>query len=250
MPKLTAAAAASILNPFGTPESVSFQNRAQAFVRRCISCCLKQACLAVLLLANTAAAQIPSATQLAHTVDAHYDHLRSFEARYTERYQGMGMDRTESGTLLLRKPGRMRWSYDAPAGKVFVLDGKDAISYTPGDAQANRVPAKQLDDLRSPLRFLLGHTALAKELDHLSLAPVEGGYSLSGTPRGMSQRIRTVSLIVDAHGVIHTLQIDETDGSITRFTFTNMRENVPAPDSDFIFTPPPGVAIVDGAAPL
>ncbi len=206
-------------------------------------------CTAV-LCARSLHAQIPSATQLAHTVDTHYNHLRSLQARYTERYQGMGMDRTESGTLLLRKPGRMRWSYDTPAGKVFVLDGHDAISYTPGDAQASRVSAKQLDDLRSPLRFLLGHTELSRELDHLSVAPVEGGYSLTGTPHGMAQRIRVVSLVVNAEGVIRSLKIDETDGAMTTFTFSDMHENVPAPDSDFVFTPPPGVAVVNGTAPI
>ncbi len=191
-----------------------------------------------------------SAAKLARRVDARYDRLRSLETRYTERYRGMGMDRTETGTLLLRKPGRMRWSYDAPAGKVFVLDGKDAISYTPGDAQANRLPARQMDDLRSPLRFLLGHTELAKELDHLSIAPTAGGYSLSGTPRGMAERIRTVVLTVDAQGLIHGLQIEEISGASTSFLFTEMHENVPAPDSAFVFAPPPGISIVKGAAPM
>ena len=195
-------------------------------------------------------AQIPSNAQIARAVDAHYNHLKSLSSRYTERYEGMGMDRTESGTLLLRKPGRMRWNYDSPAGKVFMLNGKDAISYTPGDAQANRVPAKQLDDLRSPLRFLLGHTELAKELDHLSVAPIAGGYSLVGTPHGTVQRIRTIALTVDSQGVIHTLQIEETDGARTTFSFTDMHEDVSAPDSDFVFMPPPGVSVLDGASPL
>ncbi len=198
----------------------------------------------------TAPAQMPSTATLANTVDRHYNHLKSLHARYTERYQGMGIDRTESGTLLLRKPGRMRWSYDTPAGKVFLLNGKDAISYTPGDPQATRLPAKQLDDLRSPLRFLLGHTELAKELDGLSAAPVEGGYSLVGTPKGMSERLRTVALTVDPRGLIHTLQIEEVDGARTTFTFTGMQEDVPAPDSAFSFTPPPGVSVVNGGAPL
>ncbi len=201
-------------------------------------------------VAGIAAAQVPTAAQLARRVDDRYDHLRSLQTRYTERYRGMGIDRTEAGTLLLRKPGRMRWSYDAPAGKVFVLDGRDAISYTPGDAQANRLPAKQLDDLQSPLRFLLGHTALSRELDHLAAAPAEGGYSLSGVPKGTAGRIRSVFLTVDGQGVIHGLQIDEVDGSITSFTFTDSHENVPAPDSDFTFQPPPGVTIVNGSAPL
>lgn len=205
---------------------------------------------AAVLCALQLSAQIPSAAQLAHTVDAHYNHLKSLECRYTERYQGMGMDRSETGTLLLRKPGRMRWAYDTPRGKLFVINGKEAISYTPGDAEASRVSAKQLDDLRSPLRFLLGHTELARELDHLSVAPVEGGYSLAGTPHGMSQRIRLVALVVDAQGIIHSLKIDETDGAMTTFTFTDMHENVPAPDSDFVFTPPPGITVVNGTAPI
>ena len=203
-----------------------------------------------LLSAGSVRAQIPTAAQLAKRVDDRYDHLQSLEIRYTERYRGMGIDRTETGTLLLRKPGRMRWSYDAPAGKVFVLDGRDAISYTPGDAQANRLPAKQLNDLQSPLRFLLGHTALSREFNGLSIAPIEGGYSLSGVPKGMAQRIRSVFFTVDGRGVIHGLQIDETNGSITSFTFTDMEENVPAPDTDFVFIPPPGVTVVNGSAPL
>ena len=205
---------------------------------------------AVLLFAGTLGAQTPSATELARTVDAHYNHLKSLQARYTERYQGMGMDRTESGTLLLRKPGRMRWAYDTPAGKLFVLNGKDAVSYTPGDPQASRLPTKQLDDLRSPLRFLLGHTELARELDHLTVAPVEGGFSLAGAPRGMGQRLQAIILLVDAAGVIHELRIEETDGARTTFTFTGIREDVPAPDSAFVFVPPPGVEVVNGTSPL
>ena len=209
-------------------------------------------CLAVplLLLTFTAAAQTPGAALLAKKVDAHYNHLQSLETRYTERYRGMGMDRTETGTLLLRKPGRMRWSYDSPAGKVFVLDGKWAVSYTPGDAQADRIPAKKLDDLRSPLRFLLGHTELAKELDGLTVAPVNDGFNLSGIPKGMQERVRSLTLTVDATGVIHGMRIEETDGAITDFTFTAMHENAATHDSDFTFTPPAGVTVVDGASPI
>ena len=202
-------------------------------------------------LPRTALAAVPSAETLAHAVNVHYNHLASLRTRFTERYRGMGMDRTESGTLTLRKPGRMRWAYDAPAGKLFVLNGKDAISYTPGDAQANRMPAKQLDDLRSPLRFLLGHTDLARELDHLSAAPVDDGlFSLGGTPHGLGDRIRQVTVVVDSAGIIHSLQIDEVDGAITTFGFSDRQEGVPAPDSDFTFVPPPGVTIVNSPAPI
>jgi outer membrane lipoprotein carrier protein len=207
--------------------------------------------LLLILSVATAAAQQPTASSLAKVVDNHYNHLQSLEARYSERYQGMGLDRTETGVLTLRKPGRMRWAYDAPAGKLFLLDGRDAITYTPGDPQATRFPEKQLDDLRSPLRFLLGHTELAKELDNLTLAPIGNNlYTLSGTPKGMQQRLRSLALTVDAAGQIHSMRLEEIDGSKTIFTFTTMRENIPTTEGDFKFTPPAGVGVVNATAPL
>ena len=82
----------------------------------------------------------------------------------------MGISRKETGTMLLRKPGKMRWNYAEPQGKLFLLEGKYAWFYSPGDAQVQRLAASQLDDLRSPLRFMLGHTQLERELGNLTLA--------------------------------------------------------------------------------
>src|SRR6202035_4777612 len=117
----------------------------------------------------------------------------------------------------LKKPGRMRWSYAARVGRVFVLDGKFAWFYTPGDAQASRVPAKQLDDLRSPLRFLLGHTQLNKELDNLTVTSSGSGFRITGVPKGMSQRVKLLSLGVTAAGEISQMRLEEVDGAVTEF---------------------------------
>ena len=187
---------------------------------------------------------------LVRKVDDHYNHLSSLRAHYVEHYSGMGMDRSEEGTLLLKKPGRMRWSYAAPVGKVFVLDGKFAWFYTPGDAQATRVPAKELDDLRSPLRFLLGHTQLKKELDELTVAVAGSGFRISGVPKGMAQRVKLLTLGVTAAGAIETMRLEETDGAVTEFAFSDMQENVQVKDSAFVFTPPDGVAVVNGLPPI
>ena len=162
----------------------------------------------------------------------------------------MGIDRNESGTLLLRKPGKMRWDYAAPAGKVFLLDGKYAWFYSPGDAQVERVAASQLDDLRSPLRFLLGHTQLQKELEGLTLTATAGGLLLSGVPKGMQDRVAKIAVGVSEDGVIHSMTIDEVDGARTEFVFRNSEANVPAPDTDFVFHPPAGVPVFDGLPPV
>ena len=197
--------------------------------------------------------QTPSnldAHSLAAKVDARYNHLHSLSAAFSEHYTGLGMDRTESGTLLLLKPGRMRWTYDSPSGKLFLLDGRFAWSYTRGDTQAYRCPAKRLDDLRSPLRLLLGHTQLTRELDHLTIAPAPGGlFTLTGTPPSQI-RIRSVSLTVTPDGQIQALRIEESAGSVTTFTFTSIREDLPTTPAEFTFTPPPGVELADAPPPL
>ena len=205
--------------------------------------------LCALLCAPCASAQSPDPA-LIRRVDDHYNHLHTLRARYSEHYAGMGLDRTETGTLLLRKPGLMRWSYDNPQGKVFVLDGKFGWFYTPGDAQVSRTPAKQLDDLRSPLRFLLGHTQLAKELDNLATAPSGSNFIITGVPRGMAQRVRLLTLTVSPTGVIQAMKIEETGGAITEFTFTGIEEDIPTKPSDFTFTPPANLPIVNGESPI
>jgi outer membrane lipoprotein carrier protein len=171
-------------------------------------------------------------------------------AQNAEHYAGMGIDRTESGTLLLKKPGRMRWSYDQPEGKLFVLDGKFAWFYTPGDDQAQRLPAKQLDDLRSPLRFLLGHTQLKKELVNVSVTEDSHGIHIGGVPVGMEQRIRRLTLDVSSSGEIRHMKLEEIDGALTEFDFTQVQENVPTQESDFVFSPPEGVTIVNALPPV
>lgn len=191
-----------------------------------------------------------TARQLAQRVDHYYNRLHSLRAGFTETYQGMGVNREEHGKLLMLKPGKMRWDYAQPPGKVFILDGKYGWFYTPGDSQAQRLAISQMDDMRSPLRFLLGHTQLEKELDGLSLSgDGSGGYRLSGVPKAMRQTISRITLSVTAEGVIRSIEIIGADGARTSFTFTNEEPNAPAPKTAFVFHPPAGVAVINGMPP-
>lgn len=194
------------------------------------------------------------ADAVAQLVDSHYNRLHSLRANFTESYEGLGMSRAESGTLLLLKPGRMRWDYTTPAGKLFLIGGKFAWFYVRGATQVQRIPAKELDDLRSPLRFLLGHTQLEKELTGLHFAPSpasHGEYMLIGQPKGQENRVRRIALaIVPTSGAIAAIEIEETDGATTRFTFSGEETNVAIPNSAFKFTPPAGVPVVDAIPPV
>jgi outer membrane lipoprotein carrier protein len=193
----------------------------------------------------------PDVHELAQRVDHHYDSLRSLKAGFTETYEGLGIHRTESGTLLLSKPGRMRWDYSSTPGKIFLLDGKFAWFYAPGDPQVQRVPAKELDDLRSPLRFLLGRTDLEKEIGNLTVAAGPNGtFVLSGQPKGQEQRVARLALTVNTAGTILGIEVEEADGALTRFVFSGEQANTAIPPETFRFTPPAGVPVADGPPPI
>jgi outer membrane lipoprotein carrier protein len=161
------------------------------------------------------------------------------------------MERTESGTLWLKKPGKMRWEYRSPREKLFVSDGKDAWFYVPADRQARKTAAKKLEDVRSPLAFLLGKTKLEKELQALSLAPditplAAGNVVLRGVPQAMADRINEIVLEISPDHQIARIVIQEVDGSSTEYRFGEMKEDVAIADGQFKFSPPAGTETVEG----
>ena len=205
----------------------------------------------VLLLAVPLAASSVDVHEIAQKVDARYNHLRSLEAQFTEIYRGAAMERTESGTLWLKKPGKMRWEYRSPREKLFLSDGKDAWFYVPGDRQVRKGPVKKLDDLRSPLAFLLGKTRLEKELQGLSLAPDvspwrAGNLVLRGIPKAMADRLSQVLMEITPDSRIARILIEEVDGSTTEYQFSDQEEDLAVADQRFRFSPPPGVEVIEG----
>ena len=208
-----------------------------------------------LLSAALAAPQLKAAAAdvktIAANVDSHYSHLRSLEAEFTEVYRGSGMARTESGTLWLKKPGKMRWEYRSPKEKLFVSNGKDAWFYVPDDRQARKESAKKLDDARSPLAFLLGKTKLEKELKGLSLAPdIPPMHSedvmLRGIPTALGDQISEIVLELTPQNQIVRLMVQGVDGSSTEYLFANQKEDVVVTDGRFDFKAPPGTEVVEG----
>jgi outer membrane lipoprotein carrier protein len=222
--------------------------RVDSIWRASATLCL-EACL-LLSLAGALGAQQRDAHAIAEAVDEHYNRLRSLQAEFTETYQGAGAERVERGTLWLKKPGKMRWEYRSPVEKLFVSDGRDAWFYLPADRQARKTPVKKLDDLRSPLAFLLGKTKLDKELQGLSLAPDKvpedsGDVVLRGVPKAMAGQVSEVLLEITPAKQIRSIQIEQTDGSVTKYRFDGQKENVEVSDKQFVFSPPAGVEMVD-----
>lgn len=209
-------------------------------------------CVPLLLLLSSASLSfgLPNVRSVARQVDEHYNRLRTLEADFTEIYQAAGAERSESGQLWLKKPGKMRWEYRSPEEKLFIDDGRDGWLYLPVEKQVRKSSMKKLDELRSPLAFLLGKTNLEKELAGLSFAPDLQTWKpddviLRGVPRGLEDRVEEVVLEVTPDHQIARILVRSVDDSITEYRLSNQRENVAVPDAQFRFVPASGVEVIE-----
>ena len=211
---------------------------------------------AVMLLGFDPSARAQDIRQLAHAVDDHYNHLRSLQADFTEIYRGEGTERVEAGTLWLKKPRKMRWEYRSPKEKLFISDGQAVWFYLPAERQLRKTTLKKLDDLRSPLAFLLGKTKLENELRGLSKVVDQSPLSpentlLRGVPQGVVSQstvgqANEVQLEITPSDQIVRIVLMGADGATTEFRFAGWKENLELSDTRFQFTPPPGVETVEG----
>src|SRR5246127_2688856 len=128
-------------------------------------------CALFLLLTSLAGSD---AGKLASLMEAKYRSAKTLAATFLERYVENGaVLRSEAGTAYFRRPGKMRWEYERPEKDLFLVDGKTAWFYVPADHTVTRVPAKQSEDLRTPLALLAGQMKLSRLCSRVELADGE-----------------------------------------------------------------------------
>src|SRR3954466_4340806 len=109
-------------------------------------------------------------------MEARYRSAKTLQATFLQRYLENGaVLRSEAGTAYFRRPGKMRWEYERPEKDLFLVDGKTAWFYVPADHTVTRAPAKQSEDLRTPLALLAGRMKISRICARVNLAD-------SGTP--------------------------------------------------------------------
>jgi len=199
--------------------------------------------LCVLLAATAFAADAPL-DRLLDRVEEHYNQAKTLQVTFVENYTPAGsIRRTESGRLMLRKPGRMRGEYSLPKGKLFVSDGKFLWIYTPADNRAAKMPLKASEDMRAPLAFLLGKLNFSKEFHNLRAQPEGASTRIFAEPKTEELPYSAVEFLVTSENRISELKVTGFDHSILDFVFTEERVD-PALDSKlFQFQVPAGALL-------
>lgn len=200
-----------------------------------------------------------------HAIEQRYRHAKTLKAVFLERYtDGNGGATAESGTVYFSQPGRMRWEYESPEQKLFLVDGTNAWFYVPADHTASRAKIAESSDWRTPLALLAGKADLSRLCKDVQILDVNAQGAkkdetplspddtvLRCVPRGESNAQAAeqyVLLETDPQARLVRVLIHDPGEVTTEFRFGNWEENIPIPEAKFHFEPPPGVAIVDEEA--
>jgi outer membrane lipoprotein carrier protein len=155
----------------------------------------------------------------------------------------------------------MRWEYESPEKKLFLVDGKTAWFYVPYDHTVTKAPVKESSDWRTPLALLTGKADLSRlcsQIDLTSQSGIPANHAvLRCVPREAARDAKEPSQGKDYTEVL--LEVDVSSGELARieirqpggieleYRFADWQSDIPLPGSLFRFQIPAGVAVVDGA---
>lgn len=184
-------------------------------------------------------------------LETRYGNMKGLAADFTQVYQDRsGRKLQEQGTLMLRKPGKMRWEYRQPEEKLFIVNDKTVYFYVPAEKEVTITELKESDDPRAPFVFLLGRKNLQKdfksiELSHAESPLVAGNVVLELVPKRVSNTLKRLFVEVDPKAIqlSRLVLINANDGR-SDFILTNFKENFLADEKQFEFIPPSGVKVL------
>lgn len=188
----------------------------------------------------------PSAAVLAGQLQKRYESIRDFTADFEQTYRGALLRRaeTERGKVLLKKPNRVRFTYEAPDPKVFNSDGVLFRSYSKKERAGSEYPLPKENEASTALMFLAGRGNLARDFTAgLATGAPATEWHLGLVPKMKQADFDTLTLFVDRRTLALLGFVTTDDQGTNTIRFSNLKENTGLADSAFTFNFPPGTEI-------
>jgi outer membrane lipoprotein carrier protein len=184
-------------------------------------------------------------------VQERYDATRDFTADVTQEMviASLGKTTTAHGSVVFKKPGKMRWELTDGAPQVIVGDGTTLWLYQPKEHQVLKAPFDAAFRSGTPISFLTGVGRIADDFD--SSLDGEGNAAdgpvlfLQLVPRHDAGDVGRLRLTV-THATFDIVgaEIHDPLGNVSRLRFEHIKRNTNVPDDRFVFEIPPGTDVV------
>ncbi|HWQ70046.1 MAG TPA: outer membrane lipoprotein chaperone LolA [Patescibacteria group bacterium] len=196
-----------------------------------------------------------TADEIADKVQATYQGFSDLQGSFLQRATNKlsGMTQEASGRLFLKWPGRMRWEYEKPESRLFLIDGKTLWSYSPSERQAM---AQDVSGAlaTTPIGILFGMSSLRRDFQVRPIVHAGTRNSpeslLELTPKGKELAFKRVVLGIDRESfLIRRLTVFDLYGNTTTVELSKQKVNSDLKDELFQFSPPPGTEVVTPLKP-
>jgi outer membrane lipoprotein carrier protein len=195
-----------------------------------------------------AGADCPDPATIVRKLQARYDETKAFQAKFRQEMKvaSLGVSDESEGTVVFKKPGKMRWEFAAPRAQQIVSDGATLWIHQPDDRQVIKAPFTGAFVSSTPVSFLLG---VGRITDKFEPHPDARGCTASRLYVGLASKsgedVGTLAFGVDRTSFdIVEAAVTDPLGNVTTLTFSDIARNVEVPDATFDFQVPAGADVV------
>jgi outer membrane lipoprotein carrier protein len=192
--------------------------------------------------------------QLIADVQKRYERVRDLRASFEQEANVASLGRTDlsSGTVTVKRPGRMRWEYAKPEARVLTIDGETVKMYTPGEKQLQIAPLSPESFSPTALSFLLGDGDLRESF---TAEVIPAGERKDAAERNeVGLRLKPKSDASFEHLELWLGAVDlalresvvvDLFGNRTTVRFRELVENTGVPEATFQVEVPSGTDVID-----
>lgn len=200
-----------------------------------------------LLIKNLSYAETPE-QKAVDAVQQNYENVLTFEADFTQKSYVKMMDKAQEakGSVQIKKPGKMKWTYGSPDIQVLVSNGKILWHYVTDEEQVTKVPIESIYSSNTPALFLAGQAKLTQAFNIESVNMDENPISITLTPKKEDQALTRLQLFANKKNYqITGSTVYDKLGNKTEIHFSNIKTNKDIPEETFQFQAPSSVEVLD-----
>lgn len=204
-------------------------------------------CVALLSVGSATGADL-NPKQIAEKLQETYNKTTSFSADFRQE-TSMRMSRRQrhgDGSVVILKPGRIRWDYQTPDSQVLVSDGQTFSMYFEKSSQMIIQPINEYLQSDVTYAFFTGSGNIVKDFEVLppDLQVGGGGHCIKLIPKDPHPQVDYLHICADEKFLINRMQIVDQFGTVTDLYFSNIKTNEQPSLDFFTFTPPPDTEII------
>ncbi len=181
-------------------------------------------------------------------IQKQYESVKTITARFVQKSYVKTMNQTleAHGKVQIKKPGKMKWVYNAPEPQVLVSNDKILWLYVPDEGQVTKVPVESIYSSNTPALFLAGKGKLTNSFNVVTVSNENGLITVVLVPKEEDNSIDRLVLVANSksYQIVGSTVYDKL-GNRTEIDFSDVQINKKISESTFQFAVPEGVELLD-----